>query len=99
MYIHYSWRQEPQQAREENHEWHEAMRSNFTDKWWKAVIEEIRTLKEMNLWEVVEQEPSMNIIGAIWAFKPKIFPDGLIKKFKARFCARGNQQNGAMDNY
>ncbi|EJK76700.1 hypothetical protein THAOC_01524 [Thalassiosira oceanica] len=27
-----------------------------------------------------------------WAFKCKRFPDGLIKKFKARFCARGDQQ-------
>jgi hypothetical protein len=27
-----------------------------------------------------------------WAFKCKRYPDGLIKKFKACFCARGDQQ-------
>ena len=34
----------------------------------------------------------MNVIDSIWAFKLKCFPDGLIKKLKARFCARSNQQ-------
>ena len=34
----------------------------------------------------------MNVIQSIWAFKLKRFPDGLIKKFNARFCARGDQQ-------
>ena len=31
----------------------------------------------------------MNVIDSIWALKFKRFPDRMIKKFKARFCARG----------
>eukprot|EP00956_Cyclotella_meneghiniana_P031971 scaffold85836_cov36-Cyclotella_meneghiniana.AAC.1 len=34
----------------------------------------------------------MNVIDSIWAFKLKRFPDGMVKKFKARFCARGDQE-------
>ena len=39
----------------------------------------------------------MNVIQSTWAFKCKRFPDGLIKKFKARFCARGDQQIEGVD--
>ena len=46
----------------------------------------------MKAWEVVEREVSMNGMSYTWAFKCKRYPDGLIKKFKARFCARGDQQ-------
>ncbi len=30
------------------------------------------------------------ILDIIWAFKIKQFPDGLIKGFKGRICARGD---------
>ena len=39
----------------------------------------------------------MNVIGSTWAFELKRYPDGLIKKFKARFCARGDQQLEGID--
>ena len=36
----------------------------------------------------------MNVTDSIWAFKLKRYPDGVVKKVKARFCARGNQHKG-----
>ena len=39
----------------------------------------------------------MNVIRSTWAFKLKRYPDGLIKKFKARFCARGDMQLEGID--
>ncbi len=39
----------------------------------------------------------MNVINSTWAFKCKRYPDGLIKKFKASFCARGDQQLEGID--
>ena len=50
---------------------------------------ELATLESMGAWEVVDRDDSMNVIDLIWAIKCERFPDGLIKKFKARFCARG----------
>ncbi len=38
-----------------------------------------------------------NVIQLTWAFKCKRFPDGLIKKFKARFCAQGDMQLEGVD--
>ena len=51
----------------------------------------------MRAWDVVERDGSMNILPGTWAFKCKQFPDGLVKKFKARFCARGDRQKEGID--
>ena len=68
------------------------MNGPFKEEYWKAACKEIETLESMDAWEVVDREGDMNIIDAIWAFKLKRFPDGMVKKSKARFCARGDQQ-------
>ena len=52
---------------------------------------------EMEAWEVVDREEGMNVIDFIWAFKLQRLPDGLIKKYKACFCARGDQQLDGID--
>ena len=44
----------------------------------------------MNAWEVVDRTPDVNVLAVIWDFKINRLPDGLIKKFKACFCARGD---------
>ena len=41
----------------------------------------------------------MNIMSSTWAFKCKRFPDGLTEKFKARFCASGDQQIEGVDYF
>ncbi len=58
---------------------------------------EIITLEEMGAWDVVEREDDMNVINETWAFKCKWFPNGTVKKFKARFCAHGDQQLEGID--
>ncbi len=60
---------------------------------------EIATLEALNAWEVVEYDPSSmpNVIWLTWAFKCKRYPDGLVKKFKACFCARGDMQLEGID--
>ena len=44
----------------------------------------------MSAWKVVDREDDMNVISSTWDFKLKRYTDGQIKKFKARFCARGD---------
>ena len=39
----------------------------------------------------------MNILPSTWAFKLKRFPDGTVKKFKGRFCARGDKKIEGID--
>ena len=73
--------------KEDNPNWKEAMNGPFSEEFWKAAVKEIETLEGMDAWEVVDRTDDMNVIDSIWAFKLKRYPDGLVKKFKARFCA------------
>ena len=51
----------------------------------------------MSAWKVVDREDDMNVIWSTWAFKLNLYPYGLIKKFKARLCARGDMQLEGID--
>jgi hypothetical protein len=84
-------------SKEDNPGWQEAMRGKFADDYWKAMEVKIFTLESINAWEVVNHEDDMNVINSTCAFKCKRYPDGLIKKFKARFCACRDQQLEGID--
>lgn len=72
---------------EDNPRWEAAMSGPQKEGYWEACQKEIDTLtNKMDAWEVVDREPWMNILPSTWAFKCKRYPDGLIKKLKARFC-------------
>lgn len=38
-----------------------------------------------------------SILPSTWAFKVKRYPDGTVKKYKARFCVRGDRQIEGVD--
>ena len=75
----------------------EAMNSEYKEKWWQAALDELRVLKDMKVWDVVDRTPGMNVLKSTWVFRIKRFPSGLIKKFKARFCACGYSQIEGVD--
>ena len=69
------------------------MESPFVADFWKAMEVELNTLQnEMNAWTYVDCTPDMKVLPSTWAFKVKRYPDGSVKKFKARFSARGDRQ-------
>jgi hypothetical protein len=72
--------------------WNEAMNGPYAEGFWEACHKEIDTLVDMGVWEVVDKEDWMSIIPTTWAFRVKRLPSGLIRKLKARFCVRGDQE-------
>ena len=46
----------------------------------------------MEVWGVFERDDDMNVIESTWKFNIKLFTDGLMKIFKAWFCARCDHQ-------
>ena len=84
-------------SKEDNPNWKQAMNGPFKAEYWEAAVKEIETLEAMDAWEVVDRSEAGNVIDSVWAFKLKRFPDGMVKKFKARFCARGDQQLEGVD--
>ena len=81
----------PAAIREYNPNWREATIGVFYDNYRKAMKVDIDTLESMGAWGIFDRDYSINAIDSKWAFKCKRYPAGLIKKFKDRFCARGNQ--------
>jgi len=83
-------------SKADNPSWCEGKRGKFADEYWKAMKLEIATLEAIDAWSVIDRLDH-HVIASTWAFKCKHFPDGLIKKFKTRFCARGDQQIKGID--
>lgn len=83
----------------DNPRYHEAMSGPNADGFLNASVVEISTLQHMDAWKQVERLPSMNVLPSTWAFKIKRFPDGLIRKLKARFCVRGDRQIEGVDYF
>jgi hypothetical protein len=51
----------------------------------------------MKAWEIVDRQPWINVLPSTWALIFKRFPDGLIRKLKARLCARGDKKMKVID--
>ena len=64
-----------------------------------ALKKEIDTLESMGVWEKVDRQPWMNVLPSTWALKCKLFPSGLVRKLKARFCCRGDRQIKDVDYF
>jgi Reverse transcriptase (RNA-dependent DNA polymerase) len=79
--------------------YHEAMNSPERDEWIKAMEAELDQLEKMDCWDVVERSANMNVISSVWAFRKKRFPDGSVRKYKARFCCRGFEQIEGVDYF
>jgi len=79
--------------------WNEAMKGPDAEGYWAAAQKEIDTLKKKDVWTVVDRLPGMNVLKSVWALRCKRFPDGTIKKLKARFCACGYGQIEGVDYF
>ena len=76
-----------------------ATRGPFQAQFWQAMRIKFKTFtKEFECWEYVPN-PGKNFLPSTWAFKIKRYPDGRVKKFKARFCARGDRQQEGIDYF
>jgi hypothetical protein len=74
--------------------------AEFVEEWRKTARKEIEQLESKGTWV---EEPMENarskILPGTWVFRRKRTPDGAIRKFKARYCVRGDLQQGVFDTY
>jgi hypothetical protein len=77
-----------------------AVNRPFQAEYWEAMRTELNTIShDFKCWLLVPRTPEMNVLPSTWAFKIKRFPDGSVKKFKARFCACGDKQLEGVDYF
>ena len=84
---------------EDNPTWDEAMSGPLKEGYWEAALKEMDILQVKQAWDVVQREDYMNVLPGTWAFKCKRFPDGAVRKLKARFCVRGDRQKKEVDYF
>jgi len=85
--------------KEDNPTLKEAMNSPDAAGFMKAMETELDTLIKMKAFVIVDKKKWMNVVSSVWAFKRKRYPDGSIRKLKARICARGFEQIEGVDYF
>ena len=82
----------------------EALTGQYREEFLEAMKNEVEELEAHKTWEVIKREDipvekdkdgnpkQPKVLSGTWAFKIKHFPSGLLRKIKARFCARGDLQ-------
>ena len=66
-------------------------------KWLGAMNVEIQSMKDNEVWELVELPPNCKTVGSKWLFKKKTDMDGAVHTFKARLVAKGFTQTYGID--
>ena len=67
----------------------EAMKSSKSQKWIAAMEEEIKSMRDNDVWDLVELPEGVKPIGYKWIFKTKRDSMGNIERYKARLVAKG----------
>jgi Reverse transcriptase (RNA-dependent DNA polymerase) len=86
----------------DTYKYHQALLLPDWEKFQAAAVEEIQTLESMGTWMEVDRSSvpqQKRILGGTWVFKRKRTPEGVITKYKARFCVRGDQQEAGVDYF
>ena len=66
-------------------------------EWKAAVLEEMRALKQNNIWSLVELPQGKSTVGCKWVFTVKYKADGSVERHKARLVAKGFTQTYGID--
>ena len=75
----------------------EALNSQHREEWKEAMQNEIKSLKDHNVWELVKLPAGRKAIGSKWIFKRKTDADGKVERYKARLVAQGFTQKYGVD--
>ena len=70
----------------------DVLQSSKRDKWMNAMEQEMKSLKENEVWEMVELPKDRKTVGSKWVYKLKSGPDGSIERYKATLVAQGFSQ-------
>nr|GEW78166.1 hypothetical protein [Tanacetum cinerariifolium] len=66
-------------------------------KWPNAMNVEMQSIKDNEVWVLVELPPNGKTVGSKWLFKKKTDMDGVVYTYKARLVAKGYTQTPGID--
>ncbi|MBW0509573.1 hypothetical protein O181_049288 [Austropuccinia psidii MF-1] len=65
--------------------------------WLEAINRELSSMEKLNVWDVVEIDPTYKLVGTTWVLKTKRDHLNKVVKHKARLCAQGFTQTPGVD--
>nr|GEV96777.1 retrotransposon protein, putative, Ty1-copia subclass [Tanacetum cinerariifolium] len=68
-----------------------------SDKWLNAMNVEMQSMKDNEVWDLVDLPPNGKIVGSKWLFKKKTDMDEVVHTYKARLVAKGYTQTSWID--
>ena len=75
----------------------EALNSVDYKLWQEAMLNELKSINDCNVWDLVEPPKDKKIVNCKWIFKRKTGADGNISTYKARLVAQGYSQEFGVD--
>ena len=75
----------------------DALSSPDLDKWKMAMEEELNSMRDNHVWDLVDLPQGRKAIGNKWVFRIKRKADGSIDRYKARLVAKGYTQVEGVD--
>ena len=73
----------------------QAMKSSNSQKWIDAMNEEIKSMKDNDVWNLVPFPEGAKPIGCKWIFKIKKYLMGDVERYKARLVAKASHRKKA----
>ena len=65
--------------------------------WHNAMTDEMTAQHDNGTMSLVPRKPEMNVLGSRWIYTIKLNPDGTVLKLKARWVAKGYEQEEGID--
>ena len=84
-------------SRNEPTSFEEATTGPDSSKWRQAMETEMRSLKDNDVWELMELPAERKAVGSKWVYKVKTGADGSVERYKARLVAQGFTQKYGTD--
>ena len=71
--------------------------SSDSEKWIESIKDEMKSMKDNGVWDLVELPEDVKLIGCKWIFKTKRDSKDNIVRYKARLVAKGFTQKEGID--
>ena len=73
------------------------MHNSYSQNWINAMKDEMKSMKDNNVWDLVELSEGVKPISCKWIFKMKMDSKGNIERYKACLVAKGFTQKEGID--
>ena len=75
----------------------QAVECDDSDKWINAMKDELKSMDDNQVWDLVELPKGCKKVGCKWVFKTKRDSNGNVERYKARLVAKGFTQKDGID--